>query len=485
LASTSRVRRQIRGFVLVWIAITLAMGACTFAAIYLAYSSLQSGSNGLRNVAVPAATTSVAMSVTSTSVPTRQSVQPTLTPIPPTQQAAAQSAATQQVAPAATETKPPPPTATPTILPVDDKRFQVGIQVQVTPDGSDNTWMGVVSDPNKLGLHWVKIQVRWKDFAPNSATLDYTALPWVQLDSAVNAAASHHLHVMLSVVTAPDWAREPGIDVSRNGPPANPQDYANFAVALVQRYAGKIHAMEVWNEMNLDREWTSMQGLSPANYVHLLAATSQAVKAVDPGIIIISGALSPTGVDDHVGAWDDYTYLDALIQNGLLNYADCVGAHHNGYNVSPNYTFDQIPNDPAATFRGPFDNPNHSWSFRSTLQTYYNKIQLGGGTQKLCVTEFGWPSTEGLNGYPTGFEFANDNTLDEQKQFTVDALNNMVSWDNVWLAFIWNLNYGPLAGWDPNNDNVPYSFIGPGTSFRPVTDAVRDWNKAYEQQQGQ
>jgi len=479
LGSTSRVRKQIRGFVLVWIGVTLVMGACTFVAIYLAYGSLQDNPNGLRNVAVPVSPTSVALAVTSTSVPTR--IAPTLTPIPPTQALVAQAATTQEVAAAATATRPPPPTATPTTLPIDDRRFQVGIQVQVTPDGSDGTWMGVVADPGKLGLHWVKVQVRWKDFAPNAGPMDFTLAPWVQLDSALNAASSRGLKVMLSVVTAPDWAREPGVDLSHyNGPPNNPQDYANFLVALVQRYSGKIHAIEVWNEMNLDREWTSARGLSAANYVTLLATAVQAVHAVDSGIIMISGALSPTGLSDGVHAWDDFTYMDQLIQAGVLTYADCVGAHHNGYNIGPNITWDQVPPDPTATFRGPFDNPHHSWSFRSTLQTYANKIQVAGGSQKLCVTEFGWPSTQDLSGTPQSFEFADDNTLDEQKQFTVDALTNMHDWNIVWLAFIWNLNYGPLAGWDPSNDNVPYSLIGPNTSFRPAMDAVRDWNKQYE-----
>jgi hypothetical protein len=51
----------------------------------------------------------------------------------------------------------------------------------------------------------------------------------------------------------------------------------------------------------------------------------------------------------------------------------------------------------------------------------------------------------------------------------------MEEWGFVKLAFIWNFNYGPQAGWDTNNDNVPYSFIGPDWQFRPVYDAVIEW----------
>jgi hypothetical protein len=199
-------------------------------------------------------------------------------------------------------------------------------------------------------------------------------------------------------------------------------------------------------------------------------------------VIVISGALSPTGLSDGVHAYDDFVYMDAMLEAGLLNYADCVGAHHNGINVSPDYTYDAVPNDPNALFRGPFDNPHHSWSFRSTLQTYAAKIAQAPNEagQKLCVTEFGWPSAEGLEGVREGFDFAKDNTLEEQRDFTLKALDYMSESDFVWIAILWNLNYGPQAGWATDNDNVPYSIIGPNFVFRPVFDAVRDWNRAYE-----
>jgi len=455
------MRGKIRAFVLAWTAITLVMGVATFFAIYLVYESL-SGPSGssMRNVAIPPASTTIAQNATAT---------PSPTPMPtrqPTQ------APTEEVAAAAAEAATETPQAPPTPLPIEDKRFHLGVQVQVSYDNMGQ-WMDVAA--NQLSVNWVKMQVRWEDIETERDVFD-----WFYTDTYLPAAQAEGLKVLISVVTAPAWAREPGVDTSRHGPPADPQDFADFVVAILERYPGMVHAVEVWNEMNLDREWTSTGGLSAANYVELLRTTYQAVKEVDPGVIVVSGALSPTGLSDGVRAWDDFTYMDQLIAAGMLNYADCVGAHHNGINVSPNYTWDQTPNDPAAAFRGPFDNPHHSWSFRSTLQTYASKIALAGGDQKLCVTEFGWASAEGLEGAPAGFDFALDNTLDEQRDFTIDAVNNMLEWDIVWLAFLWNLNYGPQAGWDKDNDNVPYSIIGPNFVFRPVFDAVRDWNREYE-----
>jgi len=474
----TRVRRQLRGFVIAWTAITFVMGACTFFAIFwvLGETGLIANDSGGRNFALP--TSNPVVAIASTPIPTRvsQGVTPTIQPtVEPTTESTSQSVA--QSAP--TENQPPPPTQTP--LPVSDKSFKVGIQVQASPDlNQDNQdgWMREVSQ--KMGLKWYKQQVRWELVQPERDTWD-----WAMLDMAMHSARTFGVNVMMSIVTAPAWAREAGVNVEQHGPPANNADYVNFVSEILKRYPEQVQAIEVWNEQNLDREWTSSAGLSAANYVTLLKDTYTAIKAIDPGVIVISGALAPTGgwtePDGRISAIDDFDYLRQMIQAGLLNYTDCVGAHHNGYNIGPSVAWDAVTNDPTASFRGPFENPHHSWSFRSTLQTYANIIATAGGDQKLCVTEFGWASTEDLGGYPAGFEFANDNTLQEQADWIIEGIELMKEWDIVWLAFIWNFNYGPQAGWATDNDNVPYSIIGKDWQFRPAYDAIIQWN---QEQQG-
>lgn len=462
-AQRSRIR-QLRMFVLVWIGITFIMGACTFFAIFwvLGETGIVAGSD--RNFALPTSPPTVA-AVIPTTIPTQA---PAV--VPPTDVPTENA---QAVAQAATATEAPTQGPTLTPLPVSNKSFQPGIQVQASPDlnpENQDLWMREVSQ--KLGFGWFKQQVRWELIEPEKGQFD-----WAMLDMVMPSKNQFGLNVMMSIVTAPDWAREPGANLEKHGPPANNADYVNFVTAILNRYPGQVQAIEVWNEQNIDREWSSAKGLKAENYVALLRDTYTAVKAIDPGIIIISGALSPTGFNDGVGAWDDYIYLDQLISAGMLNYMDCLGVHHNGYNIGPNIPWDNVPPDPTASFRGPFDNPHHSWSFYSTLQTYAKKVALAGGEQKLCVTEFGWASTEDLGGYPAGFEFANDNTLQEQADNIVEALNLMDEWGFVWLAFVWNFNYGPQAGWATDNDNVPYSIVGKDWKFRPAYDAIIKWSQ--------
>ncbi len=491
------IRRQVRTFAIAWTGITVLMGACTFFAIYIAYGVVNpiNSVTDTRNMALPVDITpspvqAAVVLPSSTAQPTREASATPQQAASPSPQAVAQAQATdeatEEMAGAAAQsavTDEPTPQPSPTLLPVDDEVFQVGIQVQYALDGNpdmQDLWMGEVE---KLNMDWFKQQIRWEDVEPQEGQFD-----WARLDLAFEAAAEHGLKVMASIVTAPEWAREPGVDLSKHGPPADPQDFVNFITALLERYPNRIHGIEVWNEQNLDREWMSTGGLSASAYVNMLRSVYTAVKDIDPGIIIISGALSPTGgwtePDGRVSALDDFVYLDQLIAAGLLNYTDCVGAHHNGYNIGPSVAWDNVTNDPSATFRGPFDNPHHSWSFYSTLQTYAQKIQLADGDQKLCVTEFGWASTEDLDGSPPGFSFADDNTLAEQEEWTIQALELMAEWDTVWLAFVWNLNYGAQAGWDPSNDNVPYSIIGKDWNFRPVYGALTEWQAAYREEIG-
>lgn len=329
--------------------------------------------------------------------------------------------------------------------------------------------MDVVS--NHLGLDWVKMQVEWPLVQPDPETYQ-----WFFYDGPINDANEMGLNVMLSVVGSPEWTRAAG---GTNGPPDDYAVYANFLTALLNQYPDKVHAIEVWNEQNIDREWSTSGGLSPANYVQFLSQANEAIKSVDPNVIVISGALAPTGVHDGVTSYDDFQYLDEALAAGMLNSADCVGVHHNGYNIGPDVAFEEASAQPEAAtaiFRGPFDNPHHSWSFKTTVDTYGDKVQAIDPNKKLCVTEFGWASSEGYDAYPTGFEFAQDNTLDEQAQYIEQAFQQMRESGDVWLAFLFNYDFGNKGG-GPTDDPVPYSIIDINGAPRPAFTTVAEMAK--------
>jgi hypothetical protein len=386
-------------------------------------------------------------------------VQPEITATP---QIVAHQAQVVTATPAGSASGEEQPAGGRTLVPVN--AYGYGVQVHGAV-GEPEVTIGQVE---RLGMGWIKQQVRWGELERSPGDLN-----WGMIDGIIAAAHAHQVRVMLSIVTAPDWTR-PNFG-NTHGPPDDLNQFTAFISKLIDRYPGQISAIEVWNEQNLEREWQAVDGLSAAHYLEMLQMAYETIKAKDPEIVVISGALAPTGgwvePDGRVSAIDDFTYFQQLLEAGLLDYADCVGAHHNGYNIGPDVTAEDAPSQPeaaTASFRGPFDNVHHSWSFKSTLQAYF---QMMGGQKQLCVTEFGWASTEGTGGTPPGFEFADDNTLQEQADWIVQAFRLQREWGITWLAFLWNLDYGP-KGLGPEDNNVPYSILFPDGSPRPSFEAV-------------
>src|SRR5439155_19837502 len=140
--------------------------------------------------------------------------------------------------------------------------------------------------------------VQWLDVQPNQGGYN-----WGQLDSIVNQANSSGVKLLFSVVAAPPWASVPGTRY-----PKNPQDFASFMGAMASHFKGRVQAYEVWNEENFARE-VGPGHINPGNYVELLKAAYPAIKAGDPGAIVVSGAPTPTGVNDPNIAERDLTYL--------------------------------------------------------------------------------------------------------------------------------------------------------------------------------
>jgi hypothetical protein len=395
---------------------------------------------------------------------------PTQPPVSPTTSAPA----TVAPPPTAQPTNPPPG---PTTLPINEK-FGYGIQVNGfdDPDGS-------IAMVKKLGMTWIKQQIVWGSLEHEKGNMD-----WSGLERIVRKANKADLKIMLSFVTAPTWSHPaigPDPKEDPNGIKAPPDDlnaYADFVAQVVERQkeAGyPVHAVEIWNEQNLSREWRiSPQRLDAFRYMEMLKATFQKVKEIDPNIIVISGALSPTGVDDGVSAVDDLKYLQQMVNHGLLDNADCIGVHHNGINLPPDVPYQDAPNHPkakTATFRGPFDNPHHSWSFNTTLNEY---ARIVNRQKPLCITEFGWPSSEGIaTPVRQGFEFSKDNTLQDQANYIVQAFQLMKQWGFVKIAFLWNLNFNTVTSDPTTTDNAIYSVLTSGGQPRPAFDALGNMPK--------
>ena len=310
-----------------------------------------------------------------------------------------------------------------------------------------------------MGFNWAKQQIEWKVIEPGKG--DYQ---WGEMDRMANGLASAGINPMYSVVKAPKWARPGGTDFGVEGPSENPQDYADMIGAMAARYKGKVKAYEIWNEQNLHYEWGNEQ-IDPGRYMQILKLAYAAVKAQDPGAVVISGALTPTGAPAP-WAMDDLAYLEAMYQNGLKDACDAVGAHPSGYNVPPDADW-QTWEAAGLNFTGPVTNRHHSWSFKATMEGYRNIMVNHGDSAKIIwPTEFGWASSAS----PTkNYEYAADNTLEEQATYTVQAYQMGKAWGWVGPMFLWNLNFKVVA---PGSEMAQWGIVNEGWGPLPVYAAL-------------
>ena len=380
-----------------------------------------------------------------TPVPTDTPV-PTPTPVPPTPtpKPTAKPAAPKPTAKPSTSTSSGGGSSANRV----NTNFGYGIQAHMVHNGQAPQVMAMVRD---MGFGWVKQQVEWKHFEAAKG-----AYEWGALDEIVGAADAAGVRVLWSVVNAPKWARG-GQDLGVGGPPNNYGDMADFVGALAARYCGSsVKAIEVWNEQNLHYEWGNMT-INPAAYMALLKPSYNKIKAACPNMVVVSGALTPTGAPAPL-AMDDYAYLEGMYKNGLKNYSDAIGAHPSGFNVAPWVKGGQDACDfitkQGASFRGPCNTLHHSWSFYATMNGYYRIMQkYGDGGKKIWPTEFGW-ATNWIGDESYGY--ARDNSREEQAAWTVEAYKLMKQWGFVGTAFLWNLNFDVVA---PGTEKAQWGIV--------------------------
>lgn len=280
------------------------------------------------------------------------------------------------------------------------------------------------------GLTWVKYQVRWEMVEPSP--YDYR---WDELDRAVRVAGEYGLKVMLSVTSTPEWARVHP-DAKR---PLNPGWYGLFLYQVARRYQGNIHAIELYNEPNISMEFGRL--IDPSAYAAMVEWGTVA-RYPDERVVLISAGLAPTEWKSPYDSMPDDVFLQELKDLGVLDRVDCVGVHFNHGVESPLREGGQ-------------------WE---TLYRRYRSIT----DRPLCLTECGFAVPRGQV-YP-GFEWASDNTEEEQAQYLVD----MVHWarrhpGELWLVIFWNWNYAY-----PGYPNEMYALYDPATgSVRPAYDALR------------
>jgi hypothetical protein len=268
------------------------------------------------------------------------------------------------------------------------------------------------------GMTWVKIQCC---SAQDGLTVDF--------GPAIQNAHNNGLRILISVVDKTD-------NRYRVTDPAYQQTYADYVVNLARQGAD---AIEVWNEMNIDREWPSGQ-ISGTSYAKFISFVAPQIRAANPNTWVITGAPSPTGFFGGActpTGCDDKPFIEQMAVAGIFAdpAVDCIGIHYNEGLVSPSLT----SGDP----RG---NSTHYTRYYQTMVDTYSTAS--GGTKPLCFTELGYLSAEEWGYLPGNFLWKPpiNLTVVEQSEYLGQAAQLSKQQGKVRLMIVFNVDFTEYPG---------------------------------------
>ena len=185
-----------------------------------------------------------------------------------------------------------------------------------------------IATASRLHARVVRVDFGWSLLEPNGPTLDPQAL--ARADRLVEDASRAGIEIVATVAGTPCWASSAPAailkgcasgrtaDGAGSWPPRDASTYAAFLTALVQRYGTKLTAIEVWNEPDQSNEDYFAGPEKAQNYARILRAAYGAVKAANPGVLVLGGSL--------VGS--NGAFLRALYAAGIKGYYDGLSVHY-------------------------------------------------------------------------------------------------------------------------------------------------------------
>ncbi|MCA9968988.1 MAG: cellulase family glycosylhydrolase [Anaerolineales bacterium] len=290
----------------------------------------------------------------------------------------------------------------------------------------------------QMGARWIVEFFPWAYYHAADG-----GFAWGHPDRVVNHAHAQGLTIIARLGLTPDWARPPDTPLTYLDESAY-ADFAAYAAAFAARYRGKVAYLIVGNEPNLSYEWGYRQ-TTPADYVRLLQVVYPAVKAANPDMQVLAGALAPT-LEPAGSPWglNDLAYLDGMYAAGGAAYFDGLAAHTYGLTFPP----DAEP-DPQLL------------NFRRVELLREIMVAHGDADGRIFITETGW------NDHPRWTRAVRPG---QRIQYTLDAIRYAeANWPYVDMLAIWAFRFPA-----PTRSYMDYyTLVTPEFVLKPIYDELR------------
>ena len=297
-----------------------------------------------------------------------------------------------------------------------------------------NTFLQREADPTKVerelqlladaGIGLIRQEIQWVEIEPlaKGEHIDnHGADAWAKYDRIVDLANRFGIEVLARLDRPPPWAT-PGFDPQENPsiqmPPADFNDFADFAAAVAARYRGKVRYFQIWNEPNLFGEWGGRPP-DPAAYLDMLRVVGTAIRAANPDAVIVLAGLAPT-IETGPDNLSDLLFLDRIYQLGAKGAFDIASSMSYGLFTGP---------------RDPLIDPARTNLPRAVLWREIMEAHGDAGTP-IWASEYGWMSLP--PGWPGNQGIWGNHPAADQAAWTVDGIRRaQEQWPWLPTIIIW------------------------------------------------
>ncbi len=230
----------------------------------------------------------------------------------------------------------------------DNAACPYGVCAHLPGEGDVRTELGVMK---AAGIGWVRADFSWSGVEPQRGSWTFT-----RFDNVVRIADSMQVGILPILNYDAAWGDTAWRHLDL---------WIAYVDTMVRRYKGSLRYWEVWNEENISF-WKDGTQQREEHYFQLLKATYQAIKAVDPQLVVLLGGLAGVPFD----------YIDSIYAKGGRAYFDIMNMHPYRYPTPP---------EVVQEYSG--------YSFYSQMAALRAKMRLYGDSAKpLWITEVGWPT---------------------------------------------------------------------------------------------
>jgi hypothetical protein len=317
----------------------------------------------------------------------------------------------------------------------------------------------------EAGFRWMRQEFPWEDIEI-SAKGDFwdhkwDKDAWEKYDHIVDLAEEYDVQIIARLSNPPAWTRALTDTIGTRAPPDDIRDYGDFVETVVRRYQGRIRHYQLWNEPNIYPEWGE-QAVDPAAYAALLCEGYRRAKAVDPDVVILSGALAPTialtGRD-----LNDFIFLQRMYDAGAGECFDVMSMQ--GYSL----------------WSAPTDHRMRPLVINYGRVEYIRDVMVSNGDahKPIWISEMNsnavpvGPAGEGIIGWGGYGQVS----LETQARWATLAYQRVqAEWPYVGVVNFWF--FKPASDADANQAYYYFRMLDPDFTPLPVYDAI----KAYANQ---